>query len=555
MTRPDIEILLTPSRLVVALARGSRLRSTVITHLDRNQWDDAWAGGFKGLDEPLQAALAELGVTRARARVFYRSPAALSETFAAPGRGSAALSAARLALADSAPFDLRENPSAVAPLMTWKEGRGARTLMLLAADSGEFVAGLEAWLTRHGCEIKGAVPLDAAGTIAALDTIRRIRSEVPVVCLRLGEHGSTLSCMTGQRLDFLRPVQIDIHLLVEALTRPIQPRDQRTEVVTLDAWEATSLLFRVGVPAGDDLIDEQRGLHGYDILPALQPALQRCAVEAKQSLRFSLGEEQRRAAVFVITGPGASIPNLQPLMAGQLGLGELAAPDRPTTAFDPFESGTAGGDLWDAQRLTPASLGLLPLAVKQERGRGRVRNLMAAGTALAVVTGGGEAWLTWTDLQQTRADLHEIRAEVGAREEQREQLEETQLRMGALRAVEREIHTLSGVQPAWDAVLSELSLLTPVNVDLVSIEAVNDRGENRSVVWISGYFIEGSGDAAAASLASWVHQLQASPLFADAMLGTTQRAVLGERTAQHFEIELSILPIPEQLAAAAEVSP
>ena len=185
MTRPDIEILLTPSRLEVALARGSRLRSTVITHLDRNQWDDAWAGGFKGLDEPLQAALAELGVTRARARVFYRSPAALSETFAAPGRGSAALSAARLALADSAPFDLRENPSAVAPLMTWKEGRGARTLMLLAADSGEFVAGLEAWLTRHGCEIKGAVPLDAAGTIAALDTIRRIRSEVPVVCLRL----------------------------------------------------------------------------------------------------------------------------------------------------------------------------------------------------------------------------------------------------------------------------------------------------------------------------------------------------------------------------------
>ena len=551
MARPNIDILLTPSRLEVAVVRAGKMRRGLGLPLDPSAWETAWDRNLEPLDQTLTLMLAELGVENAIARVFYRSPSSIAEMFTAPGHGRTALDAARLALNEACPFDVSTNPSAICHVHGWKSPAGRQSLMLMAADVDEVTSAITEWIDRTGSTLTACVPLEGALKTATVHEARRLSETGTVVSLRLGEHASSLISVTDGAIDFIRSVQLNIDLLVEALTRPIEPRGGNG-TVELNADDACKLLFQCGVPDANATVDHDRAIMGYDILPALQPALQRCAVEGKQSVRFALDDGQRANATFRLIGPGRTIPNLETVLAGQIGL--PVNPHPFESGYDAFSIGGVESDIMTAISQSPRDVNLMPVEITHERRRRTIRNAVAAGAVLAAMTGIGDGALTWSRLDRAHEQLAVVDESIETFEQLQSEISLVESWVEAINSVEAQVDRAIGEQPDWAATLREIATITPDHVRLLNMQATLD-GEGVNTLELSGYITHHEDSNGDFAVTTYVRALASSPLITDVSLGATQVTFIEAGQAMHFQASLTVIGTPQPIAVQAEVTP
>ncbi|MEZ6211894.1 MAG: hypothetical protein R3B46_11690 [Phycisphaerales bacterium] len=117
------------------------------------------------------------------------------------------------------------------------------------------------------------------------------------------------------------------------------------------------MLFEIGLPERDTVVDAARSIRGSDILALISPVLQRCVVQVRQTLRFGLDEGARTHARLRVEGPGSRIPGLAEMISEETGL-PLDGVGETGAAFD--APGHPDGDLMTAVRSTPRDVNLVP---------------------------------------------------------------------------------------------------------------------------------------------------------------------------------------------------
>ncbi len=532
-----------PGRLQAGVWRGGAKGTLSPVHtvlFDESHWEAAWKEGLHLLDAPLREAVAALGVSvkSMEAVGFYHSPTAVTEVFSCPGSGRASSEAALLALGEAAGFELGENPHdhcVIAVDPSGAAGAARHTHRLICADTDAGAGAFTSLLERAGLRVRAIAPIAAAHTRTLVEQVTSSEHDGATVMLRVGEHRSQLAASVGGRLKLVRHVSLDVGTLTQALTmpmtvRPVGTAEGGTTEVRLSAYDARSLLFRVGVPERDAVIDEQRGLTGAAALPLLQPVLQRAIVEMRQSLRFGLEEAERAGARLVVVGPGSEVPKLGAMLAAQLNL----------TAALPRCPGEHRTDLEEAgTQATRLGVNLLPYGSALTQGVRRVRAALLAGVACSLVYAGVEGATTWMHTNELREKIAALEGTTREAREFMEGKEKLTARDAALAALKRSIDRAVGDSAPWSAWMAELASLTPANAKLRDI-SMSAEGEQVKCE-VRGVMKAQIG--VRPDIGAFVGGVEKSPLVTSATLGATQRGT-GESDNVEFQVGVTLMRLP-----------
>lgn len=532
-----IAIELSPARLEVGVVSRGRIVRCSGMLLDPNEWGRCWSDGLRSLDGRLAELLRGLGVREgARADVAHRGPDVAAEVYAFPMRGGQAVSAARMALADAVIYPLDEAAVDGAVIGVDKGGEPRQTHALASADTERGASAVVGWLRRAGLRPGRVVSSDA---LALACVVREALSGGTRAVVRLGDRGAAIAAGARGRLSFVRQTDVGVQHMVEALTRPLSAGGKQ---VRLTREEAAQLLHRVGLPEDEGaVVDEARGLRGADLLPALQPVLQRFLVDLKQSLRFGLDERDAQETAIELRGLGAGVPGLADLIGESTGLRVEARAEGTGEAS--AGAGAPDGDLRLMLRSSAAGASLLPRAERSARMAGAVKRGMLAGAAVGLAVVLLDAWGGLGELSAARA----AQASAAKAAAQAEELLERQRAAEALGAevarVEAAVLSMVGSRADWEAALLELSRLTPESVRLTEVRGEQDGGA--PVLRFRGYVASpDAGLAARETLTAYFGALAGSPLVESAKLGATQRTELDGAGAMHFDGVVALLGAP-----------
>lgn len=529
-----IFVLLSPTRheLVVPGPRG-----TVRTgHVDPADAKGGWTNGLAVFQERLRAWVAELGLEGAPTVCLYSGPdvSASVQSCAAAAGAPRAARAAELAHRESIQYDFDSNPSASLSLIrdrrpsTNSDGspRVPQLHTLVASDRETSSGSVSKALAEAGLRPVQLVPLPALAIQCALDDLRSATDAGGVhAVLWVGEHQSVLVAGDQDRLLLLRQLPLGTESLVDALCRPMRSDERGVQCVLLNRDAARHRLFSSGIPRSG----QEAGPDGLDpalALPLLQSVFQRLSVEARNSLRFGLAQEDREALSTHLGGPGAGIP----------GLAEALRPDDRGVAPLPFDP---------AQLLSAAShseLNLLPDAELKGLQAGVLRRGLWAGVGVACLGVAADAFLTWQASTRQDQVVRTLRAENARPDLSRQALERTvSLQQGIALAHARLGAALRG-SPEWSALMNHLAASTPEECLLSLVECKLDAG-----AWtcrITGTMHGAPGKDLARTLNQYVAALGAAPAVEHARLGATQRSRSGVEERLNFDAVLTLVPLP-----------
>lgn len=532
-----VAIELSPGRLDVALtARGKFVRGVGVL-LDPNEWSGAWSDGLRPLDGRLATLLRELGVREgARADVVHRGPDVAAEVYALPMKRGQAVNAARLALADAVMYPLDEATTYAGVICADRSGDARQTHTLACADTEGGAQTIVDWLGRAGLKAGSVVSGEALCLSAA---VREAVGEASTAVVRLGDRSSVIAAGARGRLSFVRQTDIGVQHMVEALTRPLK---RGVDEVRLTREEASELLFRVGVPEdGNGVVDARRGLRASDVMPALQPVLQRLLVDLKQSLRFGLDERDAAETAILLVGPGSAVPRLDELLAENTGLRVEARP--LGTGNEAAGACPADGDLRCALREGWGVGALLPASERSLRAVGAMKRGMLLGAVAGLGIVLTSAWGGWSALGEARKARTAAVAAAEHAEELIERKQTSDTLSTEVARVEAAVVAKLGERADWEAALLELARLTPEDVWLTDVRGEYD--EETPVLRLRGYVASsGTGEASREALTAFFATLGASPLVERSELGATQRSDLDGRPAMHFDGVLELVRAP-----------
>lgn len=495
-----VRVRLSPSRLEVS--RPGRMG---VAQTDASGWASAWSDGLRSLDAPLAEALADAGVGRGGwAEVVYDSPDCVAEVISLPLHGAEAASACELRVRDV----VGDGPIGTAPLPSENP---AITHTLATADRAASCEVIAAWLGRAGLRVSWMLPAKAASLFEAAERARALGDAVVVV---IESHGLAIAGATGGQLLFARASDTGLEAMADALARALRSANGQTDPA--QGWQA---LTAVGVPARNAVVDAERELRGEHLLPLLQPAVQRLAVEIKQTVRYGLGEVGQTRARIVIAGLGARVPGLAPKLSALI--------ETDVTAV----SGTQN------DRDIPASLRLVPPTELARRARSRLSVACIVGLVCAL--GGVAAERAslerrLSSINAARASLRPALEHIASERAAVEQLLAARGRVGAMSAL---LDATIGGQPAWDAVLNEIAARTPPTVRLD--EVVASSGVDRMKATLKGVIASPPKDQD--PLREYLDRLSASPLLAGVELAWSR--VVSDDGQLHFQVVTTLVPL------------
>lgn len=517
MSRKTVEISLSPGRLTVAL--GERCANI---DLEEQLWETAWSEGLRPLDKPLTDALTELGVPGADGLLVYRSPTAIAEVFSYPVKAGAAEEAAALALADALGRPLEQCTWSLQTLSATTRPT-VQTVILAAGDIAATAEVIEQWTRRAGVRLVHAEPADARALALVAGAVRCGPGGACRAVLRMDDAGSVFAAGSGERLAFVRCVGIGLDQFVEALTRPIPRKGGVAGPAQLGRAKAREILMRVGVPEPAQIVDEALGIRGGDLLPLMQPALQRLLIEIKQSLRFGLDDAERTSLMIGLDGPGAAIPGLAATIA--------SAVDRPVAPCAPPTK--------------PLKLRRMSTLAPSAREAIAMRRASVALRAGAVGAAALIAFETFSAVRREKA----IGAEIAAIEIDAERAGEAIASAEAQRSVaaaltdaQAKLDASFGRRTDWMAFLRELAVLTPESVRFTEIAGSYESGLPMASLHGVAWFEEADTDASGEGpITRYLDALRASPLVDRVELGETQRSDFEGRPARRFSLRVSLV--------------
>ncbi|MFT3686442.1 MAG: hypothetical protein QM783_16225 [Phycisphaerales bacterium] len=523
-----------------------------------------WAETLRTRHATLAGWVSELGLKNASTTVIFASPTAVAALPACPAAaGQVAVErAAVLALAESAGYPIADNPVSTAVLFTdpkpvEKPGQTAPQRMshaLCAVETDANCTLLNQWIASCGLTPARLIPAAAAPiarTVHAVTSRPRSETGTPHAALWFGEHESFFIVGDCDGLLLFRALSVGVENIVEALLRPITPRNADGalgEPITLDRAAARSLLDRTGVPLPTDTVDERNGFTGASILPLMNSVLQRFSVEIKQSLRFGVTDKQRTAGSVTVTldGPGASLPRIDAALTQFCGVTVLP-PAFATPAAD--RSSAACGNINAAAGNHTGGLTLTPAAAQQALAKVRIRRALRTGVAFAaaaVALYGGWVYTEYTSARDRAESLRAQAAQAGKLDEAERATSNAVTRANTANTY---VARAMGNSPDSAAVLALLGETTDARTSLDSIDIrENDTG------WtcrLSGTMQAGGGDdkAFADAVKAYTEALAKSPLIAAVKLGAASRTKVGDANAHRFDLTLELVDVPYPVVA------
>jgi hypothetical protein len=537
-TRVIIEI--SPTRLELVVLKGDAVGASRAARLSVPGYADNWPGVLSGLGTQLSALVGELGASGAEATVLYHSPTAATGVFAcAEAAGAAgAQRASRLALSETASFKLESNPSALERLWTDKStdpANPAQAHTLGIADTEATTKAIADWVTQSGLTLTALIPVEVPGTVAAVDAALRLATpESVALVLYAGEHGSTLAAASPGRIRFIRQIAIGSESLVAVLAREHKSTAE-AGTATLDAQAAAELLTSAGLPERGRAFDAARGIMAEAVLPLIQPILQRCVVDIKQSLRFGLEEKERETATLHGMGPGGRIGRLIPLIAEQAGL-RATKPAEPHACDGNIHTWMTAG-----RRLT---INLLPRGLRAEMTSRRIRRALWAGVgvALAVVT--ADTFVTRASLTQEKKAGESLKQRLDAAKPATSIQERLVATQSGLESARQRLAGKLDSTGAFDGAMAMISGCTPASIRLTQIHFTFDN--NKPVCRLTGHAPLAAGEDSNAALRGYMDALTAVPIVRACRLGATQRGEGDHGPVQNFEMTLVLVELPAQ---------
>ncbi len=555
MPKKSVVIQISPTSVEVAVLAGG----VCIAHTERaaTSPDAPAAACVDSLRQTVADCVADLGA-RGLSGFIVSSlhGASVAVVDVAHGAGAAAgTPAAKLALVEVSHHSLDEHPFSSSVLCVDPAGAGTRNRHILAAcDQDANVQALVELGGFAGVRVRGVIPADAleinAGVHTSVDT-----QSVVSTNLWLGRRSSVLTCRVNGGVKFVRSLSVGLDQITLALCRPLRmtndPGDLRD--VKLTEREARELLLTTGVPAPDSRFCTRRGIDGACVLPALQPVMQRLAIEIKQSLRFGLSEEQRAGLSLRVDGPGADVPRLPELIARQAGVSATVVP--AVGACVPVSQGVSMRTAW--HHVGETCVTLMPWREVRRQDAARFGAAAWAGVALAVAFVIGAGWWTSEDLSEARTRLETLNSPADPALVQNKHVAERIERVNALlRSIEARVDRAMGQTADHGAVLRAVARSTPPDFALSRIEV--SAGEKGGTLSLAGQALWLDENAFGGALRTYCAKLGEWPVVRQVSIGNTGR--LNPSTAEaasghRFELKAGVVTLPRSYSEGATLRP
>ncbi|MFI4855835.1 MAG: hypothetical protein ACIAQF_12750 [Phycisphaerales bacterium JB065] len=536
-------IEVSPSRLSVCTGtrRNRTITSQVISREDLNAW---YEGQSDGIADRIGSMLADRKAN-GPATIFYQSPTLSCDLYSCPSTIKDAASAAHLALAERSSLDLELNPWCIQPWLIDRGGSPRRKHLLIAADSAQSVEQIRS--LAPGSSTVNLVPLEAPMIASAVDTaLAQSKSDRPIVVVHFGQSRSVIAAAYKRQLLLVRLVDAGTDRLIKALASASNLPQQ--EAIQL----GEELLFTAGLPThGQTVTVGNQEFTASDILPAIQPVLQRMLVEIRQSIRFGLSGLEFEPGI-LLQGSGASIHRLAEAFHRELEL--------PCRADD-SRSLTDCTDIAFAIEAMKSGL-QLTLRPQDNSSRASLRSsriaLYSGAVAAAAI---GAAYGSWI-MDQTNAIEPQLTRLASAQSDPDANPKDTQsaTSVAAVRQTIQSIDRFVGPETDVASAIREICLLTADEVILTDLDI--NGGHDNSTCHLRGY-LRNPGPDAAGQIRDLVDRLRESPLVESVRLDGTELATLDEKPTQYLSASITltstpprILLTPDMIASAnPEVSP
>jgi len=552
-----IEIL--PEHIDVVLMRSGQVAGSRRIPVELPSDLQLWTKALRASSEAMLQAVTELGAAKAYALVLYHSPTETVDLASLEFKSAEqAEEAASLDCLGGLSFNMDLAAMASSAIGRDSAGDVRKTHVVVAADHTNVLNAIVEVVEAAGLRVDCVTPIDAA--ITSMITQRALRRTTPLQgWLYLGEQSSFFLIAGDGKVHFGRSLSLGVETLARTLTRPIRMHGSE-KPIELDLETAASIIHRVGVPRGEQVVYEPLGLTGTQLRPLVQPVLQRYIVELRQSMRFAVPDEDLKGMSITLLGPGSSLAGFAELIEEELDV--HAQRGENEAVYDRTIPGSPGGELYDAvqDRQALKSLTILPPAVVNTRRSKELRRWLWAGTAAALAL----IALDGVRLSHQVEQAGQYAESLANRATEDEALKSTRMKLtnasAALTSLENEINSELSACVSFRAVLQELTRLTPESIRLVNISFSTREGE--SVAALRGYAVKSDGTSGATALGetelkSFIEQLEQSPLVKKVVLLNVERGALGPKPAESFQASLdliSILPTfePAQIVVAPE---
>lgn len=505
--------------------------------LDTLNFDEAWEQGLCPLDDVLRGALRSIGARPgASAQVVYHSPRVMSEVFVAPTTGPAAMQAARMHLSQSLPDGGQGWSTHIQPIVQLTEpGTAKRQVLILSADTAANQNILAQWLTRCGIRPGAIAPSRAILLEHAMRAEQH--DSKPVVHIHFDEHAMTLCGWVDRRLVFARCADVGYALIIDAFKRAA-----RSATGELPPREyAARLLFSTGIPARGQVLDPSRGLTADVVMPLVQPALQRCIIEVRQTLRFGLQDQDIVRAAIHLRGPGSIIPGISKAFSDHLEC-DLASEE---TGIGPH-SGVAEdqvGDLAIAAQHRGSTLWTVPPCEEVRTENRRLTLCVRAGALVAVLLLGAIWGSTRRASASTRAELVQLEpkaAQLGHIINLQEKTAEDGVFVAQSTAL---IDGALGRHTSW---LGALALVPPdgkSGVTVLSVEGGRSKDTGAPPILTIHTRVASAGADGTDKVTAFVNALTTSPLVASARVVSARNDTEGGECV----VEVTLASVPASL--------
>lgn len=516
-----LEVHLTPTFIEVR-SKGRIARAPI----PASAWEGAWSKGLTGLDPLLARALQEVGVDRGNADIFYTSPDAAAELMTLPLGVEEAREAALLRIRESLSESGPTTPTLAIVLEQGVDSNGKpRAHVLAAADRSETIEAVAGFLRRARLRPRLIIPRKAYLMRWAVEAAKAAPKDKQTAILRLDSHAGVLTGGLGGQLSFGRLLDTGVHMLAEAYARAMRTMCESSPDL------ATTLLHSHGIPRRDTMIDHERGVRGEAVLPMLQPALQRLAIEIKQTLRFALAESQSARVQVRLASTGRPIPGLAAAISGLLDtevIDETIPERRPEAelSLTPFSEIAIGTRQSFAAALRVGAVASLAVIASDYVLTSRVAERLGrevAGTSVHAAQ--------FERATSQKARLDQVRQELG--------------RLDAF---------IDGVVEHHASSAASLAMLTRLDIPGLRIhEVLTLHTADDDVMTIRGSLpmLKDGGDPLPPLLA----ELGASPLVSSVHLTSSRSSLVGDDEGIHFSLTLTLRPIvPGDLARMGDKS-
>lgn len=543
----SVAVALLPDRLDIIARRGQSIAFTKRISITLASDPVAWISDLHRICELLKEVVQENNLGGIPTFVVYDSPTQIVDLvnfdISSPNQ---AREATILSCAESIPYSLDEAVTEAIVIGRDPSEDDPQTHILLVADRQDVASAIVEMIEDAGLEFRTATPLHAT-IIAKLACTSLNNSHTYQGWLYAGNNNSFFVVAGNGKLLFGRNIQIGLETLVESLTRPIHSISD-SPAVELDMAAARKILHKYGVASGDKVVNHEPKLTLNQIVPLMQPILQRFVVELRQSLRFSLPQLQSEPITIAITGPGCSVPGFALLLGQEL--------DLPVTVDSRYEDydyscpSSPGNDAVIATNNRPflERMNLQPPEVAHQQTTKRIGRWFLAGLVASLAIVAMDTLSMQLRINGLLVQEEEIAGQVAGMDSLRRT--QTQL-ISAVKDMDILNATMDEhIGGCFDmrSILQELSQLTPQSIKLNNLAFM--RSSKGLLATFDGFATANETIEQESELESYIDLLKQSPLFTDVLLRNVQIAVVNGSSGDRFEASFRAIELPFKYVSA-----